>query len=76
MHWLDKNPSIVSWASEELIVPYKSPVDNKFHRYYPDFLVKVRTKEGKLKTLMIEVKPKKQTQEPKKTETCHQTVHK
>lgn len=66
MHWLDKNPSIVSWASEELIVPYKSPVDNKFHRYYPDFLVKVRTKEGKLKTLMIEVKPKKQTQEPKK----------
>ncbi len=66
MHWLDKNPNIVSWASEELIVPYKSPVDNKFHRYYPDFLVKVRTKEGKLKTLMIEVKPKKQTQEPKK----------
>lgn len=66
MNWLDKNPNIVSWASEELIVPYKSPVDNKFHRYFPDFLVKVRTKEGKLRTLMIEVKPKKQTKEPKK----------
>ena len=64
MNWLDKNPNIVSWASEEMTVPYKSPVDGKFHRYFPDFLVKVRTKEGKFKTVMIEVKPKYQTKEP------------
>jgi hypothetical protein len=64
MTWLDLNPDILSWASEELIVPYKSPVDNRFHRYFPDFLVKLRTKEGKMKTMLIEVKPKKQTKPP------------
>jgi len=64
MDWLDRNPDILSWASEELIIPYKSPVDNRLHRYFPDFLVKMRTREGKLKTMLLEVKPKKQTQEP------------
>jgi len=64
MDWLDRNRDIISWASEELIVPYISPVDNRVHRYFPDFLVKARNKEGQLKTLMIEVKPKKQTQPP------------
>ena len=68
MNWLDKNDDIISWASEELVIPYVSPVDNRYHRYFPDFVVKMRTREGKLKTMMIEVKPKKQTQppEPKK----------
>ena len=64
MYWLDNNPDILTWASEEIAIPYKSPVDNKWHRYFPDFIVKSRTKDGKLKTLMIEVKPKKQTQPP------------
>ena len=64
MSWLDLNPSIISWASEEVIIPYISPVDNRYHRYFPDFLVKVKTKDGILKTMMLEVKPKKQTQQP------------
>jgi hypothetical protein len=64
MNWLDKNPSIVSWASEEVVIPYISPVDGKWHRYFPDFVVKVRDRNGILKTMMLEVKPKKQTQEP------------
>jgi len=64
MNWLDKNPSIVSWASEELIIPYKSPVDNRMHRYFPDFVVKVRGQDGKTKTMMLEVKPKYQTKPP------------
>jgi hypothetical protein len=64
MSWLDKNPDIISWASEELIIPYISPVDSRRHRYFPDFLVKVKTKEGRVKTLLLEVKPKKQTQPP------------
>ncbi len=66
MNWLDKNPNILSWASEELTVPYLSPVDGRWHRYFPDFLVKVKDKNGKQKTLMLEVKPKKQTVEPEK----------
>lgn len=65
MTWLDKNPNIVSWASEELVIPYISPVDNRWHRYFPDFLVKVKDRDGKTKTLMLEVKPKKQTLPPK-----------
>ena len=64
MNWLDKNPSIVSWASEELIIPYKSPVDNRMHRYFPDFVFKVRGQDGKTKTMMLEVKPKYQTKPP------------
>ena len=64
MSWLDKNPSIVSWASEEVVVPYVSPVDGRWHRYFPDFVVKVKDKNGTLKTMMLEVKPKKQTKEP------------
>lgn len=64
MTWLDKNPNVVSWASEELTIPYVSPVDGKYHRYFPDFLVKVKDRNGKTKTLMLEVKPKKQTKPP------------
>lgn len=64
MNWLDQNDDILSWASEELTIPYKSPVDNRFHRYFPDFLVKVRTRDGNTKTMMIEIKPKKQTLPP------------
>lgn len=64
MSWFDRNPDILSWGSEEVIVPYKSPVDGRWHRYFPDFVVKVKTKDNKMKTMMIEVKPKKQTEPP------------
>lgn len=66
MTWLDTNPSIISWASEELIIPYISPVDNRYHRYFPDFLVKVQGKDGVTRTMIIEIKPKRQTKEPVK----------
>lgn len=60
MSWLDKNPDIVEWGSEEIIIPYKSPVDGRYHRYFPDFIVKTRNK-----TMIIEVKPDRETKEPK-----------
>jgi hypothetical protein len=66
MAWLDKNPNIISWCSEELIIPYVSPSDGKVHRYFPDFVVKIKTKDGSTKTMVVEVKPKKQTKEPEK----------
>ncbi len=71
MDWLDRNDNIISWNSEELIIPYVSPADNRFHRYFPDFLVKLKTKDGKFKTMLIEIKPKKQTipPEPRKRVT-------
>ena len=38
----DENPNILRWASEEMAIPYLSPVDRKRHRYYPDFLVELK----------------------------------
>lgn len=66
MVWLDDNPNVVEWGSEEVVVPYRSPEDNRIHRYFPDFIVKSRTPEGRIKTTLIEVKPKHQTKEPVK----------
>ena len=38
--WCDKNSSVLSWNSEETVVPYVSPVDNRAHRYFIDFKIK------------------------------------
>lgn len=66
MMYLDAHPDVHSWASEEISIPYVSPKDRKVHRYYPDFIVKRKNATtGKVETLMIEVKPKIQTQVPK-----------
>lgn len=62
----DENPNIIEWQSEEIAIPYISPVDGRYHRYFPDFIVKTRQKDGTVKTLMLEVKPMKETVEPKK----------
>ena len=64
--WCDKNSSIIYWASEEISIPYVSPKDNRIHRYYPDFLIKVKEINNKIQTYVVEVKPKKQTLPPKK----------
>jgi hypothetical protein len=66
MLYLDHKPSILWWKSEEIAIPYRSPVDNKIHRYFPDFIVGLINSEGKRETVMIEVKPKAQTKEPTK----------
>ena len=63
--YCDKTPNILRWASEEFSIPYVSPTDGKVHRYYPDFLIEVNEND-KVKKYVVEVKPKKQTTEPKK----------
>ena len=64
MIYLDQHPDVISWASEEFFIPYRSPVDNKIHKYYPDFLVRKRNAQGIAETLLIEVKPAVQTKPP------------
>lgn len=64
MVYCDLNENILEWGSEELALPYRSPLDNKVHRYFPDFYIKVREKTGRIKKYLIEVKPFKQTKEP------------
>ncbi len=65
MIYCDKNENILEWGSEEIALPYLSPLDNKIHRYFPDFYIKVKETNGKVKKMLIEVKPKKQCTEPK-----------
>lgn len=72
-HWCDHNENILRWASEEFSIPYVSPVDNRVHRYYPDYLIEVKEKGGKIKKYVVEVKPKKQTKEPKKPDRTTKT---
>ena len=64
MVYCDRNESILEWGSEEIVIPYKSPIDNKWHRYFPDFYIKYQDSRGKIKRSIIEIKPFKQTQQP------------
>ena len=65
MVYCDKTRQIVEWGSEELFIPYRG-VDNKPHRYFPDFYVKLKETTGRIKKYIIEVKPKKQLKPPTK----------
>ena len=65
MKKLDLNENILEWSSEEIALPYKSPLDDRIHKYYPDFYVKERLSDGTIKKYIVEIKPKKQTLEPK-----------
>jgi hypothetical protein len=58
--WCDKNPSVLKWSSEETVIPYRCPTDNRIHRYFVDFKITVNTG----KTYIVEVKPAAQTQPP------------
>lgn len=65
MDWCDTNRNVIEWSSEEIVIPYRSPVDNRIHRYFTDFYVVVLDPQGNRQTMILEVKPKAQTQEPK-----------
>jgi hypothetical protein len=65
MVYCDTNDKIMEWGSEEIALPYRSPLDNRVHRYFPDFYIKVKESNGQVKKYLIEIKPKKQTIEPK-----------
>jgi hypothetical protein len=65
MRYCDLNENILEWGSEEIVVPYRSPVDNRYHRYFPDFYIKYKDNNGKIKKSIIEIKPYKQCIEPK-----------
>ena len=62
--WCDRNPNVVKWSSENVCIPYISPVDGKMHRYYVDNVVHIKDGDSIIKYL-IEIKPHKQTQPPK-----------
>lgn len=57
----DTEPSVVLWNSEGVVVPYRSPVDGRLHRYFVDFLIRVQDRKGIQRTYLLEVKPHAQT---------------
>lgn len=60
--WCDRHDQIVEWSSEEIVIPYYWEVDKKYHRYFVDLKIKFNTGE----TILVEVKPAKETEPPKK----------
>lgn len=66
MSYLDDNDNVLSWSSEEVIVPYISTITGKRRRYFPDFWTKVKQTDGSIKEFLIEIKPYKQTILPRK----------
>lgn len=74
MNYLDTHPQVLWWASEELAIPYKSPVDMKMHKYYVDFIFKVKGTNGPDKVYMWEIKPYAQTLPPKQKRRTKKSI--
>lgn len=66
MRRFDTNPNVIKWSSEEITISYISPIDGKYHRYFPDFYVECQDENTKeIVKMLIEVKPDSQTRPPK-----------
>lgn len=75
MHkFLDCNPNILQWASEELAIPYLHPGDKRVHRYFPDYWIKYRNKQGQIVQEVVEVKPSNQTAPPRHTKMTKNAI--
>ena len=62
---LDKNPAVIKWGSENIILPYIDPTRNYTqHQYVVDLFFEALDPEGKLIKYLVEVKPYKETQPP------------
>lgn len=71
----DTNPAIVYWSSEETVIPYISPVDGRAHRYFMDLKVWTHREDTEeLQITLIEIKPKDQVKEPRKTKTMKEST--
>lgn len=58
--YCESNPAILNWWSEPIAIKYFNPMDNNYHKYFPDYVIKLVSGE----TYIIEVKPKSQLQKP------------
>ena len=64
MVYLDNTPSVLQWSSEEITIPYVSPLDKRVHRYFPDFYMKYKNKDAMIVEDLIEIKPSKYCKPP------------
>ena len=68
--WIDANPDIVEWNSEEVVIPYRCETDKRMHRYFVDVYYKDRSGAQYL----VEIKPKKETIPPKVTRRSRRSI--
>lgn len=61
MRFCDSNENILEWASEAIAIKYRHPLTGKITNYIPDFFIRYRTKNNRVCTELIEIKPKKQS---------------
>jgi len=73
MQYLDLSPTVLSWHSEETVIPYVSPKDQKIHRYFLDMKATIKLNNGTTKTFLIEVKEEKSTRPPTLPKTGKKT---
>ena len=66
MKYLDRQPNVLEWGSENVIIPYYNQIEKKTRRYYVDFYVKVQNPDGIIKQYILEIKPASQCRPPKK----------
>lgn len=62
--WCDRTPAVLKWHSEETVIPYRCPTDDRIHRYFLDFKIQIKSKDGLLRTYLVEVKPASQCVPP------------
>lgn len=67
MQYCDRRENIIEWGSEEFFIPYFDPTTSRVRRYFPDFYLKIEDKDKTIKKYIVEIKPKRQTIEPRKT---------
>lgn len=63
MRFCDNNSNVIMWGSENVIVPYISPIDGRVHRYFVDNFVVIK-ESNVVKKYLVEIKPSKQTVAP------------
>jgi hypothetical protein len=61
--FFDSRSDVIRWGSEELVIPYLSPLDSKVHRYFPDFFVEYYDKDRNVIREIVEVKPLHESEE-------------
>jgi len=64
MKYCDARKSIIEWSSEEIIIPYRSPLDGRIHRYFVDFYIKSIDMNNNITNYLVEVKPKNKINPP------------
>jgi hypothetical protein len=62
--WCDANEDVIEWSSEGIAIQYQNPVTEKTSVYFPDVAIKMKV-NGVLKKYLVEVKPHRQTIDPK-----------